>query len=299
MAYELNATGTGTHRVARLVRKQVEDTLELLGPESASDTAIHTARKHLKKARAALRLLRDALGPAIYARENSALRDAARPLSVLRDGKALIDQLDKLVKRYGAPARALELDGLRRLLERERTEARAQLRRSRLRHEMTLLRGVVARSARWPVGRRGWSVLGPGLERVYKRGRNALAVARAERTPEALHEWRKQVKYFWHQLQLLEPLWPGHIGELAGEAHHLGDYLGDDHDLAVLRGKLMEHPQALAPPARSALLALIDRCRTELQEKALVLGERIYEEKPREFAARFERYWRSWRRRAA
>ncbi len=299
MAYELHATGTGTHRVARLVRKQVEDTLELLRPEAVSDAAIHAARKHLKKARAALRLLRDALGPTMYARENAALRDAARPLRTVRDGTALLDQLDSLIKRYGAPARAVDLVGLRRLLERERTAARAQLRRSRLRHETTLLRGVVARSARWPVGRRGWSVLGPGLKRVYKRGRNALAVARGERTPEALHEWRKQVKYFWHQLQLLQPLWPGHIGELAEEAHSLGDHLGNDHDLAVLRSKVLEHPQALAGPARSALVALIDRARTELQEKALALGERIYEEKPREFAARFERYWRTWRKRAA
>jgi len=43
-----------------------------------------------------------------------------------------------------------------------------------------------------------------------------------------------------------------------------------------------------------ALLALIDRCRTRLQEKAFLLGTRIYAEKPRDFAGRFGHYWKGW-----
>jgi CHAD domain-containing protein len=47
-------------------------------PTKLSGEAVHSARKELKKARATLRLLRDALSDAVYKRENAALRDAAR-----------------------------------------------------------------------------------------------------------------------------------------------------------------------------------------------------------------------------
>lgn len=46
---------------------------------------IHGARKALKRARANLRLLRDAVGKTAYICENVVLRDAARPLSGVRD----------------------------------------------------------------------------------------------------------------------------------------------------------------------------------------------------------------------
>jgi hypothetical protein len=32
-----------------------------------------------------------------------------------------------------------------------------------------------------------------------------------------------------------------------------------------------------------------------LREKALLLGSRLYEEKPQAFASRFGKYWRDWR----
>src|SRR5581483_9229959 len=164
-----------------------------------------------------------------------------------------------------------------------------------LRVQRAGLAQVQLRSNRWRVGRHGWSVLGEGLKRIYGRGRNELTHVRMKRSDERLHEWRKQVKYLMHQLQLLKPLWPGLIGELADQGHQLADYLGDDHDLAVLRGKILEKRELFEESStRSALLALIDRSRTELQDKAIVLGERLYEEKPAAFAERFGRYWSDW-----
>jgi CHAD domain-containing protein len=244
-------------------------------------------------------LLRSVLGDAIYARENAALRDAARPLSRIRDGKVLLDTLDLVMDRFGAEARAVPTDGLRRALSRERTRTRRDVIKgaAALKMQRELLQKAHDRAARWSVGDHGWSVVGAGFGRVYSKGRKALAAAERDRTPANLHEWRKQVKYLWHQLQALQPLWPGPIGELADQAHQLADYLGDDHDLSVLRAKVLynkaEFPGA-AP--RGVLLAMIDRLRTELRDKAVVLGRRLYEEKPSAFEARFGEYWRDWQR---
>src|SRR5262249_17381308 len=90
----------------------------------------------------------------------------------------------------------------------------------------------------WTLGHNGWAALKGGLERVYRDGYQAFARARAEPAVENLHEWRKQVKYLWHQLQVLQPVWPGVMEQLAEQAHLLTQLLGEDHDLAVLREKV-------------------------------------------------------------
>ena len=300
MTVELECSEPGTQGVRRIARAQIEKAIDALGGPTMSDDQVHVARKELKKARATLRLLRPALGDSIYGRENTALRDAARPLSRIRDGKVLLDALDMVMDRFGAPARAIPTEGLRRALGRERTRARREMTKgvAVLKAQREVLQKAHERAARWPVGDHGWSIVGEGFGRVYSKGRKALAAAEEDRTPTNLHEWRKQVKYLWHQLQALQPLWPGPIGELADQAHQLADYLGDDHDQSVLRERVLynkaEFPGA-AP--RGVLLALIDRLRTELRDKAMVLGRRLYEEKPSAFEARFGQYWRDWQRR--
>jgi CHAD domain-containing protein len=116
------------------------------------------------------------------------------------------------------------------------------------------------------------------------------------RTTADLHEWRKQVKYLRYQFHLLEPLWPAIIGELADQAHALTEYLGEDHDLAVLEQRIRGGDRKLLDDqTRGALLALIERCRRRLQDKAFVLGQRLYEERPAQLRRRFGQYWRTWR----
>jgi hypothetical protein len=88
------------------------------------------------------------------------------------------------------------------------------------------------------------------------------------------------------------------IGELADQTHQLSDYLGDDHDLTVFRDKVIELGEVLGKSEHRALIRLIDTLRTELRDKAIVLGYRIYGETPADFEARFAQYWRDWRRTA-
>jgi hypothetical protein len=116
MAIALQWSESGTQGLQRILREQIAKALESLDGTKLSDETVHSARKELKKAHATLRLLRDALGDAVYRQENAALRDAARPLSEVRDAKVVLDTLEMLVERYGRSARALKLGGLRRAL---------------------------------------------------------------------------------------------------------------------------------------------------------------------------------------
>src|SRR5262245_66607425 len=84
--------------VRRVVRKQLDNAAdELNGSDRESvDERIHAVRKHFKRVRAVVRLVRFSIGDAAYRHENEAFRDAARPFSEVRDAKVLIETLDKL-----------------------------------------------------------------------------------------------------------------------------------------------------------------------------------------------------------
>jgi CHAD domain-containing protein len=298
MAATLKPDESGTRGARRIARRRVRSALEILGCKPSTDRSVHAARKELKKARATLRLVRDALGTSTYKKENAALRTAARPLSEVRDAEVLLEALHSLIERYGAPASKLPLGKFQRVLSRSRTDARATVLKGAgpLERARKTLRAVRSRSEHWHVGRHGWSVLGAGLKRTYSQGRRAFAKAHAQRGDECLHEWRKQIQYFWHQLQILQPLGSGPLAALLGQTHRLADLLGDDHDLVVLRDRAVE-ARKLFPTAAThrALIALIEQCRRGLQDEALQLGQYLYEEKPAAFTARLGGYWRAWR----
>ena len=83
-------------------------------------------------------------------------------------------------------------------------------------------------------------MIGPGLKRSYRRGRNRFRDVRAEASDEWVHEWRKRVKDLWYHLRLVRNAKKSVLGEAADEAHELSDLLGDHHDLAVLRDDAVE-----------------------------------------------------------
>jgi CHAD domain-containing protein len=115
-----------------------------------------------------------------------------------------------------------------------------------------------------------------------------------------LHEWRKQAKYLWHQLQVLQPIQPGQLTALADQAHTLANALGDDHDLAILAHKFLEASDKFPDRATMHTLAdLIANRRALLQEEAMALGHRLYAEKPRKFVDRLREYWRAWHGKAS
>jgi CHAD domain-containing protein len=148
----------------------------------------------------------------------------------------------------------------------------------------------------WPINNDGFSAVRSGLQRIYKKGRASFRLTAVERTTENLHEWRKQVKYLWYQVSVLNPMWPKPLDVLAHELSRLSDYLSEDHDLALLGRTAVEQLQALGDPGEvEKLILLIDQRRIQLQTKAAALGARIYAEKPKRFVNRIQTYWYAWR----
>ena len=297
MAYRLTADETVQDGVRRCAREQLDHAVDELttGVHDDPVEAVHAARKDLKKARSLLRLSRAAIDRDERRRENKALRDAGRSLSSARDAEVMLQALDALADHFAGQLPQTTFDAVRRHLETERDTARERMFASGL-PEQTAdeLKSIRGRIEDWPTRRGGWKALEPGLLRSYKRGRKALATARSEPTVESLHEWRKRGKDLWYHLRMLKPLSPDIVGGQANEAHTLSDLLGDDHDLAVLRGTLGRGGDGLAVDL-DAVVALIDRRREQLQAEAFRVGARLYAEPPKAFGRRLHSYWKVWR----
>lgn len=286
---DLKPGESGLREVRRILVEWVAAAVRILGRKRVSDANIHDARKQLKKARAALRLLRGSIGEIAYRRENVALRDAARPLGAARDSRVLVAAMNELVKHR--QSKQPELDKFRRLLRQERTRTRRALSRTLISKQRTQLRAVTKRSDRWRLHGDDWNVIVDGLRRSYRRSRKGMRAAKESRDTEQLHDWRKQVKYLWHQLQILEPVRSARITGLANRCHKLAELLGDDHDLAVLRNKI----ECQDTHDLDELRHLLDHRRVQLQDEAFALGARLFADQPRVFAQRIGKHLQAWR----
>jgi CHAD domain-containing protein len=299
MAIELKPAESLRKSLKRMARKEIDDALDLLttGANQSRDEVVHEARKSFKKIRALLRLVRPCIGRSQYRSENLCFRDAGRPLTEVRDARILIESLDKLIEHFAEHVKGRPFEHVRKELQ---ANLRAVRRRVLDKQQAFATVSAAIREARervpdWTDVPNHWSAIGTGLQQVHERATQSFAEASADPTVEKLHEWRKQCKYLRYQLELLNPIWPEFMETLADQADHLGDLLGDDHDLAVVWQMLADDPERFDEEGDCELLvALIDRRRAKLQDEAIGLGERFFQDRPRDLKRRLKEYWKTW-----
>jgi hypothetical protein len=256
-----------------------------------ADEAVHEARKRLKRARASLRLLRAIIGDEAYRRENVVLRDAARPLSSARDAAVMEQALAGIVNetptaQWAAPLR-------QQFVEKRRDARRHGLDRIAIGRIVEALEGSAARIAPWDVEAAACERLRDAIERLYRKGRKALAHAVKESSAESLHEARKQVKY----LELaLEPFLQerkdsdrkDRLSRIVDKAEAIEEDLGEDHDLAVLRAQAAALLGAREAEGK-ALFTEIESRQQRLRAKALKRARKFYKRKPARFRTKVTR----------
>jgi len=298
MSYVFEIDGTIEQNVKRILHEQAASALEeLTAVTDDPDDAIHSARKHFKKMRALLRLVRFSVGDDYYKRENVRYRDAGRLLSDVRDAKVMVDTLDNLREFYGDRLAEVTYNRLRnRLVANHEAHAKAAFEDEGLREQAALMVGEGKEQIdSLPIGD-GYRAIAGGLHKVYKRGRNRYEDAYEKLTPESFHEWRKRAKYLWYHIRLLAPVWPALVGPLEEEIHRLTDYLGDAHDYAVLRACIQTQFDGLMDETEAQMmLTLIGARQNALEDAARPLGARIFAQPPGDFVERMGAYWRVWR----
>ena len=292
--------------VRRVARGRVDSAVSSLRQGAKEDraTAVHTARKDMKKMRSVLRLVRDELGKNTYREENRRYRDAARLLSATRDSEVLAGTLDSVLEDY--PEGGPSVDGLvsdlvqrRRLASSEgETSSNAALDEAADRIEAGGRRIAV-----WPLESTGWRLFEPGLKRCYAAGRKDLTSVEEQLRrdqppePEVMHDWRKRVKDLWYATRLLREAWPAGLEGPEDESSRLADLLGDYNDLSVL----LDEIETRHTPADdggswdeedfSVLAETIESRQRGLLDDCLPIARRLYAEDPAAFTARIGAYW--------
>jgi CHAD domain-containing protein len=292
MSYRIRPTKKVRKEFRRVAREQVGHALDDLDDEALDDhETVHEVRKRGKKVRALARLVRGAFDG--YSDANAAVRDMARRVADLRDAKVRLDTFDELT---GGHRRALDEAALAAvraalLAEREALHRRVQdeNRLAAVREDLEAIRDAVDD---WKLDAQGFDTVADGFAKTYRRGREAMAAAYDDPTPERFHEWRKRAKYHRYHVRLLEGLWPGPFGAWRERLHDLTDLLGEGNDLTELT-RAGEPLAAAGADAEEVIRALAEHRRAELWEEARDLGEDLYGDPADEMTGRLAKVWKA------
>jgi CHAD domain-containing protein len=291
MSYELRVDETLGDGLRRIVCRQIEEAIcSSKAKQNGKGSPVHETRKHLKKARAALRLVRGEIDRDVWKREDRCLAKVGRLISKVRDAEVRLQTVRQL--REVARGKKRSLEETEEVLTFELESFLAAFSEWPQEAEERLCR-TLERIRQWPLDELSCKRLRQNVQRTYKRGRQVLARAIKNTTTENLHAFRKREKELWYQLRLLRPLAPAVFKELNDELKAIGEYLGQLHDLAFVAQRL----SSIGPARKQGhriLNALIASRTNELKYTAVALGERFYAERPREFARRIAKYFSQW-----
>jgi CHAD domain-containing protein len=244
--------------------------------------AVHEYRKSLRRARALVKMLADALGEQAAAELTDTLRRAQRATSDVRDGDVMRAQLQQRADTKGWRKLVPELEqGL------DAPEHGAAYARSVIEMGAGLIDGLPARFEQALPADIGWDAVGAGLKATYRRARNKLETARTGGDPEALHDFRKRAKELTYQLELLAAGQRGKLRKAHRKLAGLSEKLGDITDLELLRAHVAPQGEGDAgevDPRRRKLARRVARTIERRTSKALSRGRDLFKARPRRFA---------------
>lgn len=294
MSYELHTDRSLGKNLRRIFRNEIDGALALAqGETETDDTPVHALRKHLKKARAILLLVREEIGERQFRRQDRWLRKVGRLTSEIRDAEVrwqTFRQLERVThRRRNGPGQKIET-----MLAFELQSFVAAF-AGWEKKTIPLLEKARDAIQTWPIDNYDTKHLRRAVRFTYKSGRQALAAAKADPYTANFHELRKQVKRLGYQLRILRPLNHLVVQNLSVELDELGELLGRVHDLSFLGNRLRkEQNQTDWRTQDDGLLAVIDSSQAELQRATAELGERFFAERPREFGSLVDAWFEDW-----
>ena len=97
MSYELRADETLGDGLRRIICRQIENAIDASkAKQNGKGSPVHETRKHLKKARSALRLVRGEIDRGVWKREDRCLRKVGQLISEVRDAEVRLQTVRQL-----------------------------------------------------------------------------------------------------------------------------------------------------------------------------------------------------------
>ncbi len=298
MSYRFEPQRAVGQSVKRIAASQVDDLLaELCGKGAPAPSAVHEARKTIKRLRALLSLVGQGLDKPDLERERQRLRDIASILAGARDAHVMVETASNLEsgnmpRSCQSAARALMV-----LLEQRRRKADKSASRDVSGLPVDDFKQAQKSLESLPLDQLSFEDVLAGFTKTYHRGRKLageLAVGGAD--DEQYHDLRKQVQQHWRHLQLLSNAWPKALRPQVALAHELAETLGKDHDVAVLAAFARDNAEKIGETrGLDSYLRLCVKHQEKLRAHAMLLARRLYAEKPKAICERLRTYWETAR----
>lgn len=294
MSYRLRHGEKLGDGLRRICRKQIESAIAVAsGEQKSDDTPVHEMRKHVKKARAALRLVRKEIGAGLFREEDCFLRDVSRLTSDIRDAEVRLQTVREL-QGNSRRRRARAYPKLEGMLTMDLENFMAAFAEWQT-QAVPMLERAHANVDCWPLDHFSCKQLRRAVQRTYKSARKALACAEATPTAENFHRFRSRAKRLWYELRILRPVNPVVLKNLSDDLRSLGRLLGRAHDLSFLRDRLRGEGQKSEWEREGhKLLAVIEVSQGDLQRGAAELAEHFFAERPRDFGDRVATWLKDW-----
>ena len=260
--------------------------------------SIHETRKSMKRIRAVLRMIRDEIGYSSYYRENTFYRDLSRNLSEIRNFEVLSGSIQNLQKDLSNTIPADVFALLEGELDRQwNLVAGGPAVLTQLLKEIAGKIEIARdRIYDFPIKHNDFRAFEGGLFRMYRQGKKYLQDVRENPTPNQLHDLRKRLKYFWYQVEILQPIFPGPMKAYASTLEKIEENLGVYHDLEVLQEFLSELTIISDPQIKETLQEACLAKKSMLLYNIWPMADMAYSEKPEAIINRLASYWKVYAR---
>ena len=245
------------------------------GPQAA----VHDYRKALRRARAVLALVADALPKSERRAVRRALQEARRALGTARDHAVAPETLAHLalgdIERETAGAiLATAAEAMPPVAEIKQLLAEGAARAAA---QVEALEAALPQTIEW-------STVLKGVRSSYDAARRARGAAK--RSKRGFHTWRRRSKELTYQLEVLAGYAGLQVGELHREIEGATDTQGPAVDLIMVRDFVRTYGQGVAPEAFDHLINAINTQRVYLMKDSRAAAKGSFRRKPRKFGRR-------------
>ncbi len=272
--------------VLRVAAHEVESTLQLIDSSDDIHSTVHEVRRCCKRIRALLRLVRPGLAGRFEA-DNRIYAEIARRLSRFRDATVVLQTYDVLVAEANFGSARDALPALRLRLGQLNTDKDAS-QDDAIRNALEDVREKLIAARRqidhWHLHGDTSNAVCTGAKRTYRRSRNHWTAVQQSASDAAFHEWRKEVKYHWTQLQLMDQLCAGGLSKRIEQVYELSQDLGELQDLVVFEAALDGVRKSEFADLILQMKHLVQVRRQALRQRALVFGKNLFKRRPSRFA---------------
>jgi len=299
MSYQLRQSESLGENLCRICRNQIEIAIAIAkGQKKSRDTSVHDMRKHLKKTRAALRVVRKEIGRGLFREQDHCLRDVGRLISDVRDAEVRLQtvrQFARISKRRGQGS----YTNLEEMLKFELENFVAASAEWQV-HAIGMLQYAHASTDHWALDHFSCKQLRRAVQARYSSARRMLACATANPTAENFHVFRRQAKILGYQMRILRPINPIVLKNLSDDLGALANLLGRAHDLNFLSERLRgEAGDSEWQREAQKLLSGIEASQRDLQRDAAELALHFFAERPRDFGSRLMSWLKNWETRTS